>query len=260
MVEHDVRQIESAMKAGSMVIRLYDRSSIIRLVNGQFQTEEWEGKSTLERQRELLLWKSNLSRGLMTNLDNHKMMSHISKGWSRDSSDQATRIRSPWISSTQSFEWAVWETTRRLVDNRESTVRTSLIDTSDLRDVIHVKPIPYLMGHVQYPDYARAVRLARWASEVLFYGRIPRHKIVDTLEWTHEFAPLTLPEHFFITSPGEFDPEDWLDNLVWQPGVHKFGETLYFLRRRAGELQREEDEDSGESSDESNGTEEERGV
>ena len=54
------------------------------------------------------------------------VMDHILGGWSRS---YPTSRQSPWISTTASYRWAIWETARRLLSGQVSFVNVTTVNT-----------------------------------------------------------------------------------------------------------------------------------
>ncbi|ORX35722.1 hypothetical protein BD324DRAFT_652266 [Kockovaella imperatae] len=136
--------------------------------------------------------------------------------------------KSPWISTTKSLTWAVWEIARRLSVQKlekpksrpgvEPTVRMSVIKhrsgnvgLSDPRRAYleaHVdatSPVanalrgarPGEFSHSMRRQCEQALRESRRSKEVLYYGRIFAESIDNETTWTVDRSGLALPAYFF---------------------------------------------------------------
>ncbi|KAK4689274.1 hypothetical protein P7C73_g817, partial [Tremellales sp. Uapishka_1] len=162
---------------------------------------------------------------------------------------------SPWISTTDSLDWAIWEVARRLghpdpqkrVDKVRLCVIRHSIPTNNpfgKRDKKNIELWTFPGANLNLPDLERtlpypkmrdavlAKRKARISNEKLFYGRIFADSIEDDLEFTltasgHSLVgwtiPFSLPVKFWRRSTA-FGNElsGWLGRLRWDPGVENW--------------------------------------
>ena len=133
---------------------------------------------------------------------------HVSNGWS----GYSIRNGSPWISTTGSFEWAVWEIVRRLDVMKRNAVYLTVVSrqeghsrnyqgvrhiTLDAAEAIDEYCDLNCRGGRHGVDHKRAHDFATSSQEMLFYGRIFRKDIVDTTTWDNEVCIRAshLPRH-----------------------------------------------------------------
>lgn len=119
-----------------------------------------------------------------------RIHNHITGGWARTHL-YYIRECTPWISTTESFDWAIWEIARRLTITNEdafhlSVIRNEMDYTPNYRGarMIGVDALDALVD-IGYDNRDEAVRYARSSSEVLWYGRIFDKDIIETTTWTH---------------------------------------------------------------------------
>ncbi|KAL1411650.1 hypothetical protein Q8F55_002615 [Vanrija albida] len=159
---------------------------------------------------------------------------------------------SPWISTTRSLTWAVWEVARRLspppapvhafvVAQPAAEARVELAVISPGEEAC-LDPLPLVRGLWRARGDGEGGKLtgnqrdalqaaefaARACDETLFYGRIFASSVLANYEFTRGDIPIALPAYFFRH---ELRPaEDWVDALVWRPDVHSFPQALDLLQ------------------------------
>jgi hypothetical protein len=124
------------------------------------------------------------------------MMNHVLGGW--PGTARRYQKASDWISASMSFDWAIWEITRRLVRLQREEVALSLITrrwnyprnyrgsrniVEDAQDAMQ----DYGLEHLNR-DQEEALRYSLSSSEVLFYGRIFDKDIIEDTDWTYHVS------------------------------------------------------------------------
>jgi hypothetical protein len=188
---------------------------------------------------------------------------HITSGWARKQYDpfvsfvpDETTPSSSWISSTGSFEWAIWEIARRLKkfpDRDEvslSVIRTPRYYPPGYRGPrgFAVWAEPAIAHHLMqgdiwdisdHPTVIRATRFAKAAEELLWYGRIFASDVIQTSTWTRWEIPINLPEEFFIPPKHRSRAGTrWIDWLVFDPAEEGAGEAMEKISKRRLQLQK----------------------
>jgi hypothetical protein len=125
-----------------------------------------------------------------------EIVDHVIGGWNGYSTLPPTH--SEFISTSASFAWSIWETSRRLEKLNMTYVDLSLIrrwgyyaPTYRGTKASHfdaVEALKYCRAHSQGRDvvdseYQKAIRFARASSEVLFYIKIFNKDILETTRW-----------------------------------------------------------------------------
>lgn len=118
---------------------------------------------------------------------------HVMGGWYEDRAEFYTRAIIPWISTTCSFKWAIWEIARRLSTSRGahstydlSVIKRRLYIPSAYRGskMIGLEAEQVLQAIPTDLRNDRAINFARSSSEILWYGRIFLKDIYETTKWT----------------------------------------------------------------------------
>ncbi|KAI9639307.1 uncharacterized protein MKK02DRAFT_39605 [Dioszegia hungarica] len=153
---------------------------------------------------------------------------HVSGGWKGYHSAKAGP--SDWISTSMSFQWAVWEVVRRLVILGRDSVGMSVITAKPYNpyyvgmQAVWLKAADAIeaLGEKVYltRKECRALAFARASSEVVYLGKIFERDIMTHTEWTLE----NLPRNLRVSMEAFFKPKKqwvrggtWVDQLVFKP-------------------------------------------
>lgn len=246
-----------------LVLRVHDNTSVSPLTasgfvatdprsDGRVSRREWD----VARQRLVgpgLRDRPNLIRSIPV---------HITSGWAKGYDpvesavpDPETTPPSSWISSTGSFEWAVWEIARRLkVFSDRDEVSLSVIRTPKNHPPGYrgprgfaVRAEPTIAYHLKrhdiwdssdYPTVIRAVNFSKASEELLWYGRIFARDVIQTSTWTRWETPIDLPEEFFIPPKHRSRAgRKWIDWLVFDPAEEGAREAMKAISARRLQLQ-----------------------
>lgn len=108
------------------------------------------------------------------------------RSYTRDEHEQ-----SPWISTTQNLDWAIWYTAKLLSGGTHKSVHMTIISTRSLGGEISIiphrnRPNQEWLGlhDIAKERYLRASISATRSREVLFYGRIFGQSIWGNMEFT----------------------------------------------------------------------------
>jgi len=166
------------------------------------------------------------------------MAAHVTGGWNK----QRIGFQSPWLSTTGSLEWAVWEIARRLTIMSTDKVELSAIRRQKTFSPRYrgAKPLAIVAERAfrsGLPIYGlnSALNFARSSSEVLYYGRIFDKDVLETWEFTLEDKDLALPEEYL--RPRKYWRHNWVNNLVWDPREDSFYTAEEKIEKRRIQLE-----------------------
>jgi hypothetical protein len=245
------------------VLRVHDDTSISPLTSSGFIANDprFEGRAS---RREWDLTQRQFVGGGLRDRPNliRSIPVHITSGWASRQYDPFVSFvpdnetpPSSWISSTGSFEWAIWEIARRLTKFPDrDEVSLSVIRTARHYPPGYRAPRGYAiwaepaMWHYierklwdssdeDYPTVIRATRFAKASQELLWYGRIFASDVIQTSTWTRWETPIDLPEEFLI--PPKHRPRAgrrWIDWLVFDPEEEGAGEAMEKISARRLQL------------------------
>ncbi|OCF33451.1 hypothetical protein I316_04871 [Kwoniella heveanensis BCC8398] len=228
------------MRTKAVVIRLTDETSITPLTDNGFTASHplfEPSPSDAQWKRD---YKQHNANCLRDSPDAREgIVRHISSGWGYDST-----AASPWISTTLSLDWAIWEAARRLAKLDIDWVDMSLIklewtynESYRGNRAIWIDPYPLIKHYESEELHDRAATaFAKSSSEILAYGRIFKKDIIMTLEWSLDHTPFCLPAYCFRPFERWPPPQGWLDKLVWDPCSDSFSEARKKMRKRSQHL------------------------
>jgi hypothetical protein len=121
----------------------------------------------------------------------HARMTIVNHILNKHSESTFADDQSPWISTTSSIDWAIWEVARRLAQTPGQAVHIALIRQAHVnekadsqriqsRDEVRIDPVRILGKYLssdglstrERSDILNAKRRAEESSEVLYYGRV----------------------------------------------------------------------------------------
>ncbi|EPT01982.1 hypothetical protein FOMPIDRAFT_1119131 [Fomitopsis schrenkii] len=153
--------------------------------------------------------------------------------------DWTTRSSSPYVSTSFSFAWAIWEATRRYHHNMKHSVEIAIIDARAVasRAVTAVELLRQADPKDRHADHWKWYRFALEAQDVLIWGYIPGTAVLASVPLSQ--LSTKLPSYFLLpdapTSPDGKDTP--LARLAWdytrkKPSYRQFCQDMSdrFLR------------------------------
>ncbi|KAM5545967.1 hypothetical protein V8D89_000093 [Ganoderma adspersum] len=115
--------------------------------------------------------------------------------------DWTTRASSPYVSTSFSFAWAVWEATRRYHHGLKHGVEIAIIDAKALsgKAVTAVELLRQGAPQDRHQDHWKWYRYALEAQDVLIWGYIPGTAVLASMPLTHILSKL--PSYFLNPDP-----------------------------------------------------------
>ncbi|THH07736.1 hypothetical protein EW145_g3183 [Phellinidium pouzarii] len=142
--------------------------------------------------------------------------------------DWTTRARSPYVTTSFSFFWALWEAVRRYRLGIKHDVEIAVIDARRLRGSARtaLEVLRGVEGDQQDKAYWKWYRFALETQDVLVFGAIPGDAIYASTPLTN-IMPM-LPDYFFrldsdkniqrpLADPSELEPRDDATDVVKDP-------------------------------------------
>ncbi|CAL1710001.1 unnamed protein product [Somion occarium] len=167
------------------------------------------------------------SSGSISNISYADVVKHL---------DWSTRSESPYISTSFSFAWAIWEATRRYHINIKHDVEVAIIDASALADRAVTAAEVLMKGSPKerHKDHWKWYRFALEAQDVLVWGYIPGSAVLASIPLLQIVS--RLPSYFLY--PDISDSKDSpLARLGWdytrkKPSFRQFCQAMSdrFLR------------------------------
>ncbi|KAI5118651.1 hypothetical protein M0805_002571 [Coniferiporia weirii] len=131
--------------------------------------------------------------------------------------DWTTRAHSPYVTTSFSFFWALWEAVRRYRLGVKHDVEIAVIDARRLRDRARtaLEVLRGVEGERQDKAYWKWYRSALEAQDVLVFGAIPGDAIYASIPLT-QLLPV-LPDYFFRVDPSTSIPSSLSSSFELQP-------------------------------------------
>ncbi|OBZ76495.1 hypothetical protein A0H81_03164 [Grifola frondosa] len=150
--------------------------------------------------------------------------------------DWTTKSSSPYVSTSFSFAWAIWEATRRYHHSMKHSVEIAVIDAKALsgRAVTAVDVLAQAAPKDRHKDHWKWYRFALEAQDVLVWGYIPSTAVLASIPLTQILNKVPS----YLLSPDSCDAKDSpLSRLGWdyanrKPSYRQFCQDLSerFLR------------------------------
>ncbi|KAH9931502.1 uncharacterized protein B0H18DRAFT_1116300 [Fomitopsis serialis] len=153
--------------------------------------------------------------------------------------DWTSRSSSPYVSTSFSFAWAIWEATRRYHHNMKHSIEIAIIDARAVagRAVTAVELLRQADAKDRHTDHWKWYRFALEAQDVLVWGYVPGTAVLASVPLTQMFTKL--PSYFLLPdAPTPTNGKDTsLSRLAWdytrkKPSYRQFCQEMSdrFLR------------------------------
>lgn len=131
--------------------------------------------------------------------------------------DWTKKSSSPYVSTSFSFAWAIWEATRRYRGNTGHGVEIAVIDARAVagRAVTALELLRKGSPNERHPDHWKWYRFATEAQDVLVYGYVPGTAVLASIPILSILPKL--PSYFLRPDSDEvpFDKHGVFDDLSW---------------------------------------------
>ncbi|KAI0057016.1 hypothetical protein BV25DRAFT_1813125 [Artomyces pyxidatus] len=150
--------------------------------------------------------------------------------------DWTKKSSSPYVTTSFSFAWALWEATRRYKGNMKNDIEIAVIDARAVagRAVTALELLRKGAPDERHPDHWKWYRFATEAQDVLVYGYIPGTAVLASIPILSIVSKL--PSYFLSSNPDEEKPSVF-NSLTWdvaqqRPGYQQFCQQMseQFLR------------------------------
>ncbi|KAI0049481.1 hypothetical protein FA95DRAFT_854843 [Auriscalpium vulgare] len=153
--------------------------------------------------------------------------------------DWTKKSSSPFVTTSFSFAWAIWEATRRYKGNVKHDVEIAVIDARAIagRAVTALELLRKASPQERHPDHWKWYRFATEAQDVLVYGYVPGTAVLASIPILSIIPKL--PSYFLNPIPDDQKPT-LFNSLTWdvtqqRPGFQQFCQQMseQFLRESA---------------------------
>jgi len=153
--------------------------------------------------------------------------------------DWSKKSSSPFVTTSFSFAWAIWEATRRYKSNPKQAIEIAVIDAKAVagRAVTALELLRKGTPKERHQDHWKWYRFATEAQDVLIYGYVPGTAVLSSIPIL-SLVP-KLPSYFLNPNPNEED-KNFFSNLTWdvtqqRSGYQQFCQQMseQFLRSSA---------------------------
>ncbi|KAH9171800.1 hypothetical protein EDB89DRAFT_1851986 [Lactarius sanguifluus] len=153
--------------------------------------------------------------------------------------DGTKKSSSPFVTTSFSFAWAIWEATRRYKSNPKQAIEIAVIDAKAVagRAVTALELLRKGSPKERHQDHWKWYRFATEAQDVLIYGYVPGTAVLASIPIL-SLVP-KLPSYFLDPNPDEED-KSFFSNLTWdvtqqRSGYQQFCQQMseQFLRSSA---------------------------
>ncbi|WVR06308.1 hypothetical protein IAU60_003338 [Kwoniella sp. DSM 27419] len=227
MLVQDIEQIRDGVHNGLYALRVTDANSICRLdhVDG-FSASSSFTTADLKEEKDFRYVEQNFQWRVST----RKLERHLDDGCPQDK-----RVETPFISTSLSLDWSIWEIARRLVQSEVPSVSLNVIRREQVQQLQRgFEPLPLLREQkrsaafctdgiragLEDEDeamYSRIIASVAASDTLVYYGRIFPEDILETTVWDRETPGFPLQPRYYKPEADWCDGSTWIDRLVWDP-------------------------------------------
>ncbi|KAH9903482.1 hypothetical protein C8Q73DRAFT_722285 [Cubamyces lactineus] len=140
--------------------------------------------------------------------------------------DWTTRATSPYVSTSFSFAWAIWEATRRYHHGMKHSVEIAVIDAKALvgRAVTAVELLRDSTPKDRHKDHWKWYRYAMEAQDVLVYGYVPGTAVLASVPLVQLLAKL--PSYMLNPDPSPLKDTP-ISRIAWNYESKKYSYKLF---------------------------------
>ncbi|KAI0267489.1 hypothetical protein BC834DRAFT_79765 [Gloeopeniophorella convolvens] len=152
--------------------------------------------------------------------------------------DWTKKTSSPFVTTSFSFAWAIWEATRRYKGNSKHEIEIAVIDARAVagRAVTALELLRKGTPKERHPDHWKWYRFATEAQDVLIYGYVPGTAVLASIPILSIIPKL--PSYFLNPNPDE--DKSFFSSITWdvtqqRSGYQQFCQQMseQFLRSSA---------------------------